>query len=65
MGRFAVADVAVLFGAPGACPCLGPLGGTPGSLTLVYLVPLPLFICVLRGGVAVEALAGLVTRRPA
>ena len=65
MGRFAVADVAVLCRALGACPYLGPLGGTPGSLTLVYLVPLPLFICVLWGGVAVAALAGFVTRRPA
>jgi hypothetical protein len=65
MGRFAVADVAVLCRALGACPYLGPLGGTPASLTLVYPAQLPLFTCALWGGVAVAALAGLVTRRPA
>ena len=59
MGRFAVAGVAMLCGALGACLCLAPLGGTPGSLILVYLAQLPLFMCGLWGGVAVAALAGL------
>jgi hypothetical protein len=59
MGRFAVAGVAVLCGALGACPYLAPLGGTPGSLILVYLAQLPLFIGGLWGGVTVAALAGL------
>jgi hypothetical protein len=59
MGRFAVAGVAVFCGTLGACPYLARLGGTPGSLILVYLAQLPLFICGLWGGVAVAALAGL------
>jgi len=59
MGRFAVAGVAVLCGALGACPYLALLGGTPGSLILVYLAQLPLFMCGLWGGVALAALAGL------
>ena len=59
MGRFAVAGVAVLCGALGASPYLAPLDGTPGSLILVYLAQLPLFMCGLWGGVAVAALAGL------
>jgi hypothetical protein len=59
MGRFAVAGVAALCGALGACPYLAPLGGTPGSLILVYLSQLPLFIGGLWGGVTVAALAGL------
>jgi hypothetical protein len=59
MGRFAVAGVALLCGALGACPYLAPLDGTPGSLILVYLAQLPLFMCGLWGGVAVAALAGL------
>jgi hypothetical protein len=49
----------VLCGALGACPYLAPLGGTPGSLILVYLAQLPLFMCGLWGGVALAALAGL------
>ena len=59
MGRFAVAGVAVLCGALGACPYLAPLDGTPGSLILVYLAQLPLFRSGLWGGVSVAALAGL------
>ena len=59
MGRFAVAGVAMLCGALGASPYLAPLDGTPGSLILVYLAQLPLFMCGLWGGVAVAALAGL------
>jgi Predicted membrane protein (DUF2232) len=59
MGRFAVAGVAVLCGALGACPYVAPLGGTPGSLILVYLSQLPLFIGGLWGGVTVAAMAGL------
>src|SRR5271169_6500782 len=59
MGRFAVAGVAAVCGALGAFPYLAPLGGTPGSLILVYLAQLPLFIGGLWGGVAVAVLAGL------
>ena len=59
MGRFAVAGVAALCGALGACPYLAPLGGTHGSLVLVSLSQLPLFIGGLWGGVTVAALAGL------
>jgi len=44
MGRFAVAGAAVLCGALGASPYLAPLGSTPGSLILVYLAQLPLFM---------------------
>src|SRR6516162_8526892 len=59
MGRFAVAGVGALCGALGACPYLAPLGGTHGSLVLVSLSQLPLFIGGLWGGVTVAALAGL------
>src|SRR6516162_9341945 len=38
MGRFAVAGVAALCGALGACPYLAPLGGTHGSLVLQALL---------------------------
>ena len=59
MGRLAVAGVATLCGALGACPYLAPLGGTPGSLILVYLSQLPLFIGGLWGGATAAALAGI------
>ena len=59
MGRFAVAGVAAVCGALGAFPYLAPLGGTPGSLILVYLSQLPLFIGGLWGGVTAAAVAGL------
>jgi hypothetical protein len=59
MGRFGVAGVAALCGALAACPYLAPLSGTPGSLILVYLSQLPLFIVGLWGGVTAAALAGL------
>ena len=59
MGRLGVAGVAALCGALAACPYLAPLTGTPGSLILVYLSQLPLFIGGLWGGVTAAALAGL------
>ena len=59
MGRVGAAGVAALCGALAACPYLPPLRGTPGSLILVYLSQLPLFIGGLWGGVTVAALAGL------
>ena len=59
MGRLGVAGVAALCGALAACPYLAPLSGTPGSLILVYLSQLPLFIGGLWGGVTAAALAGL------
>src|SRR5215470_16844952 len=58
MGRLGVAGVAALCGALAACPYLAPLSGTPGSLILVYLSQLPLFIGGLWGGVTAAALAG-------
>jgi hypothetical protein len=59
MGRFGVAGVAALCGALAACPYFVPVSGTPGSLILVYLSQLPLFVGGLWGGVTAAALAGL------
>jgi len=59
MGQVRAAGAAALCGALAACPYLPPLRGTPGSLILVYLSQLPLFIGGLWGGVTVAALAGL------
>jgi Predicted membrane protein (DUF2232) len=59
MGPFGVAGVAALCGALAASPYLAPLSGRPGSLILVYLSQLPLFMGGLWGGVTVAALAGL------
>ena len=59
MGRFGVAGVAALCGVLAACPYLVPLSGTPGSLILVCLSQLPLFIGGLWGGVTAAALAGI------
>jgi hypothetical protein len=59
MGRFGVAGVAVLCGALAACPYFVPVSGTSGSLILVYLSQLPLFVRGLWGGVTTAALAGL------
>jgi hypothetical protein len=59
MGRVGVAGVAGLCGALAACPYLVPLRGTTGSLILVYLSQLPLFVGGLWGGVTAALLAGL------
>ena len=59
MGRFGVAGVAALCGALAACPYFVPVSGTPGSLILVYLSQLPLFVGGLWGGVTAAVLAGL------
>src|SRR5215467_2724785 len=58
MGRFGVVGVAALCGALAACPYFVPVSGTPGSLILVYLSQLPLFVGGLWGGVTAAALAG-------
>jgi len=59
MGRFGVAGVAALCGVLAACPYFIHASGTPGSLILVYLSQLPLFVGGLWGGVTTAALAGL------
>ena len=59
MGRFRVAGVAALCGVLAACPYFIHASGTPGSLILVYLSQLPLFVGGLWGGVTTAALAGL------
>jgi hypothetical protein len=58
MGRFGVAGVAALCGALAACPYLA-TSGAPGSLILLYLSQLPLFVGGLWGGVEAAALAGV------
>src|SRR5215469_8548259 len=60
MGRFGVAGVAALCGALAACPYFVPVSGTPGSLILVYLSQLPLFVGGLWGGFTETVLAGLI-----
>jgi hypothetical protein len=60
MGRFGVAGVGALCGAAAAGPYLAPWSATPGSLILLYLSQLPLFIGGLWGGVTTAALAGLI-----
>ena len=59
MGRVGVAGVAVLCGALAASPYLLSSSGASGSLILVYLAQLPLFLGGLWGGVNAAALAGL------
>jgi hypothetical protein len=59
MGRFGIAGVAALCGALAACPYFVPVRGTTGSLILVYLSQLPLFVGGLWGGVTAAAVAGL------
>ncbi len=59
MGRVAAAGVAALCGALAASPYLLSLSGSSGSLILVYLAQLPLFLAGLWGGVNAAALAGL------
>jgi Predicted membrane protein (DUF2232) len=59
MGRFGVVGVATLCGALAAGPYLASLSGSSGSLILVYLSQLPLFLAGLWGGVNAGALAGL------
>jgi hypothetical protein len=58
MGRFGVVGVAALCGALAAGPYLASLSGSSGSLILVYLSQLPLFLAGLWGGVNAAALAG-------
>ena len=59
MGRFAVVGVASLCGALAVGPYLASLSGSSGSLILVYLSQLPLFLAGLWGGVNAAALAGV------
>jgi hypothetical protein len=59
VGRLEVAGIAALCGALGACPYLVALTGSPGSVILVYLTQLPLFLAGLWLGVGAAALAGL------
>lgn len=59
MGRLGFVGIAVLCGALSAGPYLAALSGSPGSLILVYLTQLPLFVAGLWLGVGAAALAGL------
>jgi hypothetical protein len=59
MSRLGVPGIAVLCGALGACPYLFVLSGSPGSIILIYLAQLPLFVAGLWLGVAASAMAGL------
>jgi len=59
MARIGNAAAAVLCGALGVCPYLVALNGSHGSLILVYLTQLPLFLAGLWLGVGAAALAGL------
>jgi hypothetical protein len=59
VSRLGVAGVAALCGAFGACPYLLVLSGSPGSMILVYLTQLPLFVAGLWLGVGASVMAGL------
>jgi hypothetical protein len=57
--RFGAAGIAAFCGALGAGPYLVALTGPPGSMILVYLTQLPLFVAGLWLGIGAAALAGL------
>jgi Predicted membrane protein (DUF2232) len=57
--RFGAAGIVAFCGALGAGPYLVALTGPPGSMILVYLTQLPLFVAGLWLGVGAAALAGL------
>src|SRR5271166_6913484 len=59
MARLGIAAVAALCGVVGVCPYLVALNGSHGSLILVYLTQLPLFVAGLWLGAGAAALAGL------
>ncbi len=59
MSRLGVAGIAALCGALGAGPYLIALSGSPGSVILVYLAQLPLFVAGFWLGAGASALAGL------
>jgi hypothetical protein len=59
MYRLGVAGIAVFGGILAACPYLVALTSPPGSMILVYLTQLPLFVVGLWLGVGASALAGL------
>jgi Predicted membrane protein (DUF2232) len=59
MGRLGIAGIGALLGAAGAALYLAVLTGSPGSLILVYLAQLPLFLAGLWLGVGAAAVAGL------
>ncbi len=59
MGRLGFVGVAALCGALGALPYFLALNGSPGSLILVYVTQLPLFVAGLWLGAGAAALAGL------
>ena len=59
MRRLGVAGIAVFCGVLGACPYLVALTSPPGSMILVYLTQLPLFVVGLWLGVGASGLAGL------
>jgi hypothetical protein len=59
VSRLGVAGIAALCGALAVCPYLLTLTGSPGSVILVYLTQLPLFVAGLWLGVGASALAGL------
>src|SRR5262245_46305140 len=59
MNRLGVAGIAAFGGMLAACPYLVALTSPPGSMILVYLTQLPLFVAGLWVGVGASALAGL------
>lgn len=59
MSRLGVPGIAALCGALAACPYLLVMSGSPGSIILIYLAQLPLFVAGLWLGVAASAMAGL------
>ena len=59
MGRLGFVGIAAACGVLGALPYFAALSGSPGSLILVYLTQLPLFVAGLWLGTAAAALAGL------
>src|SRR5438132_8017585 len=59
MARLGIAGIAALCGVLGVCPYLAALNGSYGSLVLVYLTQLPLFVAGLWLGTGAAAVAGI------
>jgi hypothetical protein len=59
VGRFSALGIAAFGGALGACPYVFAATGSPGSMILVYLAQLPLFVAGLWLGVGASVVAGV------
>lgn len=58
MSRLGIVGIATLCGALGACPYLLVMSGSSGSIILIYLTQLPVFVAGLWFGVAAAVMAG-------